>query len=89
MKSVVKLFMLICGICMMYCFYSAFGYLVLASKQPRLIAVDPVNPNGRYTGFLLMSGVFFIVGVLLVVLILVLNKFVIKKEKKIKEIENV
>ncbi len=89
MKSVVKLFMLICGICMMYCFYSAFGYLLLASKQPRLIAVNPSFPNGRYTGFLLMSGVFFIVGVLLVVLILVLNKFVIKKEKKIKEIENV
>ncbi|MGI6710159.1 MAG: hypothetical protein ACOX4W_01745 [Bacilli bacterium] len=89
MKSVVKLFMLICGICMMYCFYSAFGYLLLASKQPRLIAVDPSFPNGRYTGFLLMSGTFFVGAVLLLVLILVLNKFVIKKIKTNKGIENV
>jgi len=81
MKKFIKIVMLLSGIGMIYCFYSAIGYMVLASKQPKLIAVNDLHPDGFYTGFYLMSFSFWAGVIVLASVVLVLNKVLVNKMK--------
>lgn len=82
MKRFIKIVMLLCGITMIFCFYSAVGYMSLASKQPRLISLDADYRNGFYTGFYLMSFSFWVAVVVLAIIIIVLDKVLAKKKNE-------
>lgn len=59
-------FSLVC----LYSVYATIGYLVLGIQTPNIVG----NTTTHFTGMFIMSGVFFVVTIICIVLIVILAK---------------